>query len=1138
MRPVLLEMEGFASYRQRAMVDFRDTDFFVLVGPTGSGKSTVIDAMIFALYGTVPRWGERNAVAPALAPTVSRGTVRLIFDAGGQRYVAARDVRRSNAGGVTVKEARLERFANSDAEGSIDEVTTPLAVGREVSPAVSELLGLTFEQFTKSVALPQGEFAQFLHATGAERQAILKSLLGYRIYDDIMRKAGSQATNEESRTKVLEEQLADYADATADSVDEAEAVLDELVALQMRVTEVTIPALNTSIRQARDARSRADQLIVEQSALAQISVPANVAELDAETATRTETFGAARAESARLEELDTSARESLQQATPRHELEQIIANWRTLAQIDAELPDLTARASAAAEELDKASAIRSDADAAAEQARIASDEAGKLAELRAHELTDITTHLEAVERLGAPDGVKELGAKQRGINQVLEEAKSAFQNAQDAQDAATSALAAAPDTRALLEASSALDDIRNVLATDVEGAAEREEASAKAVKARKKATAAAEEVVAAEGALRDAEHADLAVTLRVGLTVGDNCPVCGRTVKTAPDVDELVHVDRARDQLEEARGASVQAEQIAVNYESACEKSAAQRDERLLRCESSRLKLVSIVDSLGLNIDALNTPIGADADAGQLKSQRDEAKSLLTDVREMQEIRAEAEERRRIADNTVSGTQQALRAAESSVDAVRTEVSRAQSALHGARDTVSFLNPPSVEGDDVSSAWDALLSWAKGQLNDQIAAQSAAKKAADEATQLGTERLAELKRATEASNVAGEAVVAATAARSEADTLLNNAIVRKATLSEEAAEALDLDSARKRLEDVIALQKRSDELSTELTAARVIVDSAEKSLADSQTALSATWQELRNLRDPLASYGAPPLTEGSLSDAWAQLGDWAAAEAVARLAKIEAERALAAEADQRVTAARASLVLELDASDVKFAQETSAEDLVTAAPVAIAAAVATASADRDRARERVRESSELRGKFATAKENAAVARKLAQLMHANQFQQWLIASALDTLLEEASVILMEVSGGQFELRRKDGDLEVIDHNDADMPRPVKTLSGGETFQASLALALALSSQVTALSASGGKTLESILLDEGFGTLDENTLDVVASTLENLASTGSRLVGVITHVSGLAERIPIRFSVHRDTLGSHIKRETL
>ena len=75
MRPVLLEMAGFGSFREPTTVDFAGADYFALVGPTGAGKSTVIDAMTFALYGSVPRWDNARTVALALAPTVNRGTV-------------------------------------------------------------------------------------------------------------------------------------------------------------------------------------------------------------------------------------------------------------------------------------------------------------------------------------------------------------------------------------------------------------------------------------------------------------------------------------------------------------------------------------------------------------------------------------------------------------------------------------------------------------------------------------------------------------------------------------------------------------------------------------------------------------------------------------------------------------------------------------------------------------------------------------------------------------------------------------------------------------------------------------------------------------------------------------------------------
>jgi len=72
MRPVRLELNGFAGFRAPTVVDFTDTDYFALVGPTGSGKSTILDALTFALYGSAYRWGRSNAIAYALAPTSNR----------------------------------------------------------------------------------------------------------------------------------------------------------------------------------------------------------------------------------------------------------------------------------------------------------------------------------------------------------------------------------------------------------------------------------------------------------------------------------------------------------------------------------------------------------------------------------------------------------------------------------------------------------------------------------------------------------------------------------------------------------------------------------------------------------------------------------------------------------------------------------------------------------------------------------------------------------------------------------------------------------------------------------------------------------------------------------------------------------
>ncbi|RQX29718.1 hypothetical protein DLJ57_21695 [Micromonospora chalcea] len=90
---------------------------------------------------------------------------------------------------------------------------------------------------------------------------------------------------------------------------------------------------------------------------------------------------------------------------------------------------------------------------------------------------------------------------------------------------------------------------------------------------------------------------------------------------------------------------------------------------------------------------------------------------------------------------------------------------------------------------------------------------------------------------------------------------------------------------------------------------------------------------------------------------------------------------------------------------------------------------------------------------------------------------------------------------------------------------------------SLALALALSEQLAGMSTTAA-SLESIVLDEGFGTLDAATLDTVAATLENLAARGDRMVGVVTHVPALAERIPVRFEVRKDARTARVERTGL
>ena len=300
MRPIILHLDGFASFRAPARVDFTDADFFALVGPTGSGKSTIIDAMTFALYGSVPRWGRKGMVSLALAPTTTRATVKLVFEAGGQRYVVARELRRVG-GQVSQRAAALERIADPGGLAEPGEPTEPLAKERGVAEAVERLLGLSYEDFCQCVVLPQGQFAAFLHAKASERQEILLRLLGAERYQQIMKRANQRASEAAQRAATWTETLAAYADATQEAEDAARAAEKALKDLQERV-RIALPGIHSAAQELAAAEDELARLEREQATLAAVQVPGDVAQLDTDLAAARAALGQVRDGRARRRE--------------------------------------------------------------------------------------------------------------------------------------------------------------------------------------------------------------------------------------------------------------------------------------------------------------------------------------------------------------------------------------------------------------------------------------------------------------------------------------------------------------------------------------------------------------------------------------------------------------------------------------------------------------------------------------------------------------------------------------------------------------------------------------------------------------------------------------------------------------------
>src|SRR3954471_24133532 len=241
MRPRRLELEGFTAFREPATVNFEGADLFAFTGPTGAGKSSLVDAIGFALYGRVHRYNDK-LVHAAISSGANELRVRFDFSVGEDDYTAVRVVRRGGPGPATTKEARLERGADviaGDEKGLTAEVT--------------KLLGLDFDQYCRCVVLPQGAFAAFLHDTPKGRQDLLAGLLDVAHYRALGQEANQRAAASAQRAAALEDRLqGDLAGATPDALVAATNRVADLTDLRARLAEVE-PKLADQAERARAA---------------------------------------------------------------------------------------------------------------------------------------------------------------------------------------------------------------------------------------------------------------------------------------------------------------------------------------------------------------------------------------------------------------------------------------------------------------------------------------------------------------------------------------------------------------------------------------------------------------------------------------------------------------------------------------------------------------------------------------------------------------------------------------------------------------------------------------------------------------------------------------------------------------------
>ncbi len=259
MRPLELTLKGFQSYAEQQTFDFRERRLLGIVGPIGSGKSSLLDGVAFALYGRTPRAGK--STKGLINQRQGSAHVELWFEVEGETWRAVRALRRKGQSAHN-----LYHHANDDVEAErVEEVTGE----KQVTAKVTELLGLDFDGFNRSVFLAQNRFADFLQATASQRDVVLKGVFGFDRLDQMEEVAKSRRDGLRAELADLE-RLRGEVEADRISLAEAKGALKE-ASLRLQGIEAhrtTASRLEAAAAQAIGDGQRAEKRLAELSDLA------------------------------------------------------------------------------------------------------------------------------------------------------------------------------------------------------------------------------------------------------------------------------------------------------------------------------------------------------------------------------------------------------------------------------------------------------------------------------------------------------------------------------------------------------------------------------------------------------------------------------------------------------------------------------------------------------------------------------------------------------------------------------------------------------------------------------------------------------------------------------------------------------
>ena len=1002
-----LRIVGIGPFAGEHTVDFsafEDSGLFLLDGPTGAGKSTLIDAITFALYGDVARTKDasKDRLRSNHITDSDPSEADLVFEVATGIYRVTRTPAYTPAGKKSQRNSKstLTRVVEDPDAPDGWRTVEPIASGpRDVGYEIPAIVGLDKDQFLQTIVLPQGKFSQFLNATSDAREQILRDIFDTQIYVDFTKAlvdaaASSKRGIEERRIAAVGafERVRSLDDALSEDV-QTDAPGAENRAAEAAQLDAGSEDPSPVMRWADDACERAREAHAQTLRVAEAATTA--ARAASHTLAEGRALAEAQAEHARVSAMLTelaasevsiaSDRERARQARRALAVSPLdAAEASALARLEAAGDQVAALFPALSDEdsVDPASLTPEAVAALRERAQDLRDEAtrtrGSLEEALAVErsLPEARAQIESLrsEREQASARIASIKAEREALPLRIEQATEALRLMRADADTLPEAASALRAINERLDASMQADLLRSALL----GASDE----------LREATVAAKLANAAAADGHDLWIAQSASALARELEEDVPCPVCGSTEhpNPAPAADgeitreQVAELDQARDRAE-----------------------AALRDARARHQDLVR------------RIAQLNEVAGAPTPT--LETERDRAAELVAKL-----------------------------------EALSPQITEIEAALAQERTRLDGLT-------------DALAS-------------------------------------------ARESAASLTSTLEERESALAAAVARVET---ECADFASLDERAAHLDERAHRAAALAGACADWDNARASLVQARRSLADALTEQGLQADSWRSLLLPVPQVEALETRVAAHEKALFAAREALASERLTRAASVPApnlesltETARKAEADATV-ATRASGILEQHCAQLDAAR-----------------------ASLERALEAL----------ALAREQAGPIRRLADIAAASgpenlastPLSAWVLISRLEEVLAAANPRLTAISSGRYELvsvpddgtaSRKSGlGLAIIDH-DTDALRSPRTLSGGETFYTSLALALGLADVVSA--EAGGVELRTMFIDEGFGSLDSHTLSLVMAQLQALRCAG-RTVGVISHVEEMATQIADQIQV--------------